>query len=1322
MTTRSTKQSAAEPAPDDQTEQQPAPADRIVTMTAGDAAGWSFNFHDDGAGFRLPAFKSTPAWFAWYGTGPAGERGLWLWADARAASRRLICRIPLVVARVIQRDGEGRKSGFLYLIAADDSGTAARELTSCRAIERRDAGYEINVPLPATSDFRSLIIEAVVRLGDQCPVVIEQIPQVDPVTGRYPTLDATILPSGYGELAPGASADHLASWLELAPVIAAHPKIALVLGMNAFAPFIAPLARQSRILNLTGPGRQGKTTTLRLSAAVWGRPGYSGLRRMVRSWNASAQGLPQALGRLGVLPGYFDEQGSGDSRAGEMMKIAYSMVEGNSRTMGTVDGLGRTTPGWAGLIMSTSNASMLARVQTTGAGAGIPARLLEVDAPFTTTAEAASSLDHLAQSAYGHVGVEILTRFGIDDATALVRWAQDLMPIPEEATVSRTIRQHWHDAIAGAVMLDTAVGTGTLIQDAAIKAAHELAGDLVEPLGDAETFLAELRDRMTRDPSAWPTIAAYEAWTLPRADINATTQQRNQAALPQHGVREVQGIRSDDDAWVGVIPSAWQAIMEDLQTDSATVCRWLFERGLMEVMPSERERGEWKTKLPRIKVDGKPKRILAYKVRLIAEPDTDAAAAQPVDATPAPANEPAPVPEISAWVERALGVIPTLTAEELDAADLTTALDAGQESGQISAEDAGRLRAARAARLAELSRQAAPVPAAQTAPAGPVAQVPAARRAPESTRPTRSSKPATAPAPTTPRPADAAGVDVVAGELVGYPVALPAGTRTLVDVMAWAGSLELGAPKAGMAWQRHDGIVYVSAEAAALLGLPKSAPKPGGRAESALTRAGWEMGLSGLTGYTSLWRRTDAGKLSRSLVILPYLAAERPDAPEFTTMATDDDTPPAARLARRQNAFGTLVDAPMVYTGGVTGMALLKGRRPVRLPMKDEEGRYVRDSEGRKLFRQAPYGLEMDGAEMPRPIMHAAHPDAADRAPADVCAEEDFMWIRGGAPDRITLTDSERAGSHGIGLDTMTSFASVLERLSVPLGAYEQTGPIDLNRKGIAGFGYADLSQLETEPELPHFATGGGQRPTGPGWYALHTLKYARSAYGWDGKVTKGYVTERTGALFEPWWPPLRDAYLALMARAGVTAELEPAAFLAAHAQYKDHADPDTLALLGMVKSLYKDVIGKFRQGPQGVEPEQLESWLSKVVASPWHRPDVRAYVLSAARTTSHYRYRKTFQANGRAPFAVSHDRAVYAAPSASPLDLTAGLVDASGKPLAGVIRLGVRPGSMKLEGIAPLSDLLERAGELRRNPADLVTQYTDGIYTPKGADHDGRE
>lgn len=651
-------------------------------------------------------------------------------------------------------------------------------------------------------------------------------------------------------------------------------------------------------------------------------------------------------------------------------------------------------------------------------------------------------------------------------------------------------------------------------------------------------------------------------------------------------------------------------------------------------------------------------------------------------------------------------------------ADKVKEVKEGRDGLNLSDEQVGTLRAAFVARRDELAagRGHAGEPGQNTRP-GRKARKPKADAATGSD-----------PADTTDqdaesqRPADALGVDAVDGVLVGYPHELPEKTRTLVQILDSAARLDLGAPMVEDKWRRHDGIVYVSDAAATLLKLPKTPPKSG-PVIKALTAAGWNLGQAGLTdGYSTIYRGEPktTEHVSLRLVIVPYLRAARAHAPEFQLMGADEDdgTPQAARLARRQILLSAQSGTPMLYTPAVTGIALLKQRRPAQVPERNPDSSYKLDGDRKRIMRQAERSVEAGGAAMPYPVLHSAHPDAADRDDKDVAQEEDYLgWAR-------ILSDLERARPCAVSLDVMNSFASVIERLPVPLGTYQQVDAVAAADAGtrLHGFGYADLSGIQVEPELPHFASPSGLPPEGPRPYCFQTLKYARTEYGWNGQITNAWITDRVGALFEAWWPPLREVILDLMSRCGVTPDLTGQQFLDAYAAYKTVGNPDTIALIAMNKSLYKAGIGKLREGPRSTDEEDFERWLAKIATDPWHRPDIRAYVLSAARLMAHRRFRKTLQLTGRAPFAVWHDAAVYATDAPSPLEITQPLLGPDGKPITGPdgkpitgnIRLGVRPGCMKLEGWAPLADLLKHTAETGYHPASLIKTYKNGIYTGK--------
>ncbi|MEE1931467.1 hypothetical protein V1J52_25445 [Streptomyces sp. TRM 70351] len=102
---------------------------------------------------------------------------------------------------------------------------------------------------------------------------------------------------------------------------------------------------------------------------------------------------------------------------------------------------------------------------------------------------------------------------------------------------------------------------------------------------------------------------------------------------------------------------------------------------------------------------------------------------------------------------------------------------------------------------------------------------------------------------------------------------------------------------------------------------------------------------------------------------------------------------------------------------------------------------------------------------------------------------------------------------------------------------------------------------------------------------------------------------------------------------------------------------------------------------------------------------------------------RKTLLKTGRAPFAVNVDSYLYATGSPSPLELLT--PPEGGKAVAGVLRLGIAPGSSKHEASIPLQAALElmEAGE---HPGRLTHDYaTDGTALADdvdGQEHDGQE
>jgi len=272
---------------------------------------------------------------------------------------------------------------------------------------------------------------------------------------------------------------------------------------------------------------------------------------------------------------------------------------------------------------------------------------------------------------------------------------------------------------------------------------------------------------------------------------------------------------------------------------------------------------------------------------------------------------------------------------------------------------------------------------------------------------------------------------------------------------------------------------------------------------------------------------------------------------------------------------------------------------------------------------------------------------------------------------------------------------------------------------------WCDFTDIETDPLLPHPATFHGMAPTGPGWYATPTVAYMTSEYGFDPTtITDAFLPalqdeegrpQGTAPILKEWTIRLREAYKRVYGVLGLIDGQDPETFLAAYATHKD-VDPkdteriDALVLATLYKQLYKGGIGKWTDSARKAHPDD-QDWLEKIVAHWSYRPEIRFQIISAARIAGHRRMRKTYKKTGRAPFAVNVDSYLYATKDPSPLELLT--PPENGRPVAGVLRLGIAPGSSKHEASIPLRAVLDLM-EAGQHPSRLVHAYTiDGTPLP---------
>ncbi|MEV5043655.1 helix-turn-helix transcriptional regulator [Streptomyces griseoincarnatus] len=610
-----------------------------------------------------------------------------------------------------------------------------------------------------------------------------------------------------------------------------------------------------------------------------------------------------------------------------------------------------------------------------------------------------------------------------------------------------------------------------------------------------------------------------------------------------------------------------------------------------------------------------------------------------------------------------------------------------------------------AASAAVTPASAAPAAASATAlaAAAPSARPSAAPRrpgaAPASRRVNRTAKkPAAKPVP--PQYADGplAVLDVTDGALTAHLVdgrTVPCPAKTLQALATWAldkRKIRLGAAKVHDNGFDQDPLLVLTEGAVAHFGLPADLADQeelrlpaDHKAVKGLIKAGWELTKSGFGPWPRVFKRVDGKRHCVQFFLTPWGALENRVWGQAGGL-------PAGDLARMLGTYARLVITPR-GTVAVTGEELMTSLRPpTKAEWSEKENKYVSVKVPHTLHTV----VDPAPCEAPdeHPVVAADYPEEGSRPASEALDEEACIWVR---PADL-ITDTERACTHVVALDVQVAFLAACRRLHVGTGPaihYPRNPAFDPD---LPGSWYVDLSHIETDPRMPSPFTPSGVRPEGPGWYATPTVAYAVEL-GADVRPMEAWVRETHSPYLQPWYETLRDAYLTVMADLGVTKDLDDEAFLAAMASYKD-GDPLLVTLANAIKATAKSGIGKLRQRPNmGIGHAFGDPWpaLKRVT---W-RPDIRAMILSKARTNMHRKMHNLATTAGRYPLAVNTDCVVYATNSLSPLPL---LLGPDKQPIRGGFRLGVNPGSVKHQG----SQTIDWALDLLADGVNIANEIKD--------------
>ncbi len=545
--------------------------------------------------------------------------------------------LPYVHARVVRRDGTGRRVDTEYLMSAEQDGP--RVLVGEDDLTEGRWARKIGANLSSDRDIIAAAGTTVRDVAHRRAPEREAVARLDAHTesGHLDVPVPECLPAGYLTMPPGVTAEQARqAWRELAAILAERPKMALVLGASAGAPFVGPLRRQSHWVDLYGDSQKGKSTTQAVAAAPWGDPTIGA--GIVFGWDATSIGVGRLLGQLGILPPFFDERKVAPYPREKWGEVIYATCQGSSRLKAeanTAQGTHKASP-WFGVLFSTGNHRLTDGIAA-GGFAGIPARVLELSAPFTADQAEAEHVTELLRGCYGWLGQAIMQTYTLPMVRERIANAEAMVGVPECGGVPGTLAKHLHTAVAGAMMVDELLGTCSALTSAALLAAVDhLEVNGHEPVHDADRMVDALAESRSARRPAWPTLAEYEELERPRPERNAAGYiEPRETQLAQRGYdRQPEGVQSDDGRWLYVYPATWKRTAEELGTDSAVACAELYRRGHLHVPDSYRKRGEW---VSEARIIGSKSRV--YQVAITAidgdpTPDTD----------PEPPSDPGPEP------------------------------------------------------------------------------------------------------------------------------------------------------------------------------------------------------------------------------------------------------------------------------------------------------------------------------------------------------------------------------------------------------------------------------------------------------------------------------------------------------------------------------------------------------------------------------------------------------------------------------------------------------------------------------------------------------
>jgi len=333
-------------------------------------------------------------------------------------------------------------------------------------------------------------------------------------------------PTGFETLSKGwTTGGTWQQWLEAVNLVIPFPFMFVSLYASAAAPLLEILRLPGFVVDFSGETSGGKTTALRFSASVWGRPSESFPTAMY-SWDATKVWIERVSGFLHNLPVILDETKRAKSTK-TVRDVIYDFCQGQGRGRGSMDGT-RYMDSWRSILISSGEGAATSFSQD----AGTRARVLSLRGkPLGNNPERGGEVSEEVQMIladnYGHLGRKI---------------AEYLVANASQHEVIRNVFREARAKYAGAVQ------TAVARRHAANLAVLEVAASIIHTLGvprpehDPFAHLIECQE-----------IAGMEA-DRPLAALQDILSWAASNQIRFHGRHETDGrggVRTPSSGWAG---------------------------------------------------------------------------------------------------------------------------------------------------------------------------------------------------------------------------------------------------------------------------------------------------------------------------------------------------------------------------------------------------------------------------------------------------------------------------------------------------------------------------------------------------------------------------------------------------------------------------------------------------------------------------------------------------------------------------------------------------------------------------------------------------